>query len=163
MTMRLAFLLALQCGCLCFTGWKSTAVKLHSFWTWWLHQVICHHDPTKSPLARMVKVAGHDDADPTLICFSDSAFMDNRPIFWLHHWHASRRLHPSPQWLSGIVTDSTAEAEATWTSLSTKAGVHICQAHCQIFLQDPNAPFAVLLFTNSHTSQITMSNDRDSS
>jgi len=113
----------------------------------------------------MIKAAGCDDIDPALVCFSDSAFVDNEDRrsagcnIGMYQGGCIQALSGCP----GVAADSTAEAEAIWISLSVKASAHVRQAHCQIFLQDPDAPFAVPLFTDSRAGQIVVSNDRDSS
>ena len=137
-----------------------------------LHHLRCYppialnfyHDPFQSPLHRMLQAAGLGNLDPTIIYFSDSAFMDcdDRTSTGCHivMYRGGCIEHVSGS--AGIVADSTAEAEAIWISIAAKSSAHIRQVHCQLMYGDPDRQLTVPLLTDSRAAMLIMTQNRNS-
>jgi hypothetical protein len=111
----------------------------------------------------MLISSGHPDIDPLIVYFSDSAFMDcdDRKSTGSHIGMYRGGCLEMVTGTAGLVPDSTAEAEAVWISITSKASCFTRQAHCQIYHDDADRPLTVPLFTDSKAALAIMTKDRD--
>jgi hypothetical protein len=128
-------------------------------------KITFYKDPFQSPIHKWMEAAGLKEVDPTLIYFSDSAFMDcdERKSTGCHIAMYMGGCLEHVSGCAGILADSTAEAEAVWMAIAAKSSAHIRQAHCQIAYGDPSRPFTVPLITDSRAAMLIMTNGKSSS
>jgi hypothetical protein len=112
------------------------------------------HDVHQSPLAHMLKEAGHEDVDPTFVYFTDSSFQDcdDMRSTGCYLGFLQGGLIDMSSAVPSIISHSTAEAETTYASAACLATFPTRRTLMFITHGDEERPLTVPLFTDSQSS-----------
>jgi len=123
-----------------------------------------YRDVSKSPLAQLLKDAGHGDVDPSFVYFTDSSFMDCEDLRSTGS-HIGLMQGGVIDQGSGVplpIAMSTCEAEASWMSLCMMACAHVSGGFCEILFDDSDRVYTVPVFSDSSAAKALSQNDKDS-
>jgi hypothetical protein len=127
--------------------------------------LIFYRDVYTSPLAGLLRDAGHGEVDPTFVYFTDSSFGDcddaRSTGCFLGFFQGGLIDFSSSVPLP--VTHSSAEAETNYASITCMASVTTRRAYMAIVFGDEERPFSVPIFTDSQATIDISRNDRGTS
>jgi hypothetical protein len=124
--------------------------------------IVFYHDVSTSPLASLIRNAGHPTIDPILVWFSDSSHndCDDQRSTGCHVGFLSRGLVDFASFVPGPISMSSAESESNVLCVASMAAAYIRQAYCDLFLNNIHLPFTVPIFIDNTAAEAISLNDR---
>jgi hypothetical protein len=124
--------------------------------------LIFYKDVTTSPLAQLLREAGHGEVDPTFVYFTDSAFMDcdDSRSTGCHLGFFQGGLINFSSSVPLPVVQSAAEAELNYASVTCMSMVPARKTLMAILTGDEERSFSVPLFTDSKATIDVTNNAR---
>ena len=124
--------------------------------------LIYYHDVSTSPLASLLKEAGHGDLDPTFVYFTDSAFgdCDDARSTGCYLGLFQGGLIDFSSSVPLLIAHSAAEAETTYASVTCVATALTRRAYMAIVCGDEDRAFSVPILTDSKATIDIARNDR---
>jgi hypothetical protein len=116
-----------------------------------------------SPLASLLKEAGHPNIDPSFIWFTDSSHGDCDKVrsTGCYAGLIQGGLVDFSSFVPSPISSSSAESESNALCVGTLAANYARQVFCDIIYNNPSRPFTVPIFIDSSAAEAITKNDKD--
>jgi hypothetical protein len=124
--------------------------------------LVYYHDVHMSPLAKMLKEAGHPDTDPTLVWFTDSshADCDEQRSTGCQLGFLQGGLIEFSSFVPNPIPGSSAESESNALCVGVLCAAHARQVYCDVVYNSVHRILTVPVFIDSTAAQAMNKNDK---
>jgi hypothetical protein len=136
-----------------------------------LHHIRCHppgamvyyHRVEQSPLAKLVRSAGHSNVDLSLVWFTDSSHgdCDDQQSTGCHLGMVQGGLMDYSSFVPGPIPGSSAKSESNALCVGVMAAAYARQVYCNIVYNNAARPLTVPVFIDSSAAEAMNKNDKD--
>jgi hypothetical protein len=136
---------------------------LHHIWCYPPGALKFYCDVTTSPLAKMIKEAGHEDIDPSFCGFTDSSWHDcddGRSTGCYMHFLQGGLIDMN-SFVPPPIAMSSAESENNTLCVGTMTGIHLTKIIMELRFGNPHRPYTLPIFVDSVAAIAINDNDKD--